>query len=329
MKKLIVLLCFLTGAVCFISAGLYINKKNAGMDEYVEMPVSKVESPELLSEINMTSYVSLPSSFSDVDIVEDLDNIEVTEENVDDVMYAQLMNTATHLATVEKNDVTLIMDYTITKDGSVKEVESGFKVGYENKSQFYDNNVYKALKGVAVGNPIRLEHVTFNNVEDAAVDLTITNVLDMPYPVTDKYIEKNTEYDSIYSMRAALMNDASGEAKETARQQTISKLIDIMMDQSTFIELPESLIMKELEALQKENKSATYDEAKKNLYKIFFIAAVIDKYDVATKTEIEERYGKLDEETREGFSKYESERMKYLLFEEDVVTYIYKQVQIS
>ena len=49
--------------------------------------VQKVKSPELLSDINMTQYVSLPASFSDIDIVEDLDNIEVTEYNVNDIIY--------------------------------------------------------------------------------------------------------------------------------------------------------------------------------------------------------------------------------------------------
>ena len=74
MKKIIVFLCFLAGAICFISAGLYINKEKAGIEDYVEQPSTKNNNPELLSEINMTQYVSLPASFYDVDIVEDIDN---------------------------------------------------------------------------------------------------------------------------------------------------------------------------------------------------------------------------------------------------------------
>ena len=71
MKKAIVFLCFFGGAACFISAGLYINKNNAGMINTTQESVQKVKSPELLSDINMTQYVSLPASFSDIDIVED------------------------------------------------------------------------------------------------------------------------------------------------------------------------------------------------------------------------------------------------------------------
>ena len=87
--------------------------------------------------------------------------------------------------------------------------------------------------------------------------------------------------------------------------------------------------MKELEVLQKENPDATYDEAKHSLYKIFFIASVIKNYDVATKTDMEKRYSKLDESETAGLSDYEVERKKYLLFEDDVVTCIYKKIQIN
>ena len=57
MKKAIVFVCFFAGAACFISAGLYINKQDAGLGTYTEEAVTKVKSPELLSQINMTQYV--------------------------------------------------------------------------------------------------------------------------------------------------------------------------------------------------------------------------------------------------------------------------------
>ena len=329
MKKAIVFFCFAAGAACFISAGLYINKQNAGLGEYVEEQVTKVKAPELLSEINMTQYVSLPASFSDIDIAEDLDNIDVTENNVDDVMYEQLMKTATHLATLGTTDELMIVDYTITQNGAVQEVKSNYKLGYSQNSKVYDETVYTALENAAIGDTVHIENATFNKYDNAVVDITISNIMDMPYPVTDAYISAHTEYDSVYTMRTALMNDSSGEAKRIAREHTINTLIDTMMDQTTFIKLPESLINKELEALQKDNPNATYEEAKHSLYKIFFIASVIKNYDVATKTDMEKRYARLDETETIGLSDYEVERKKYLLFEEDVVTCIYKKVQIS
>ena len=163
----------------------------------------------------------------------------------------------------------------------------------------------------------------------ATVDITISDILNMPYPVTDDYIQNNTEYDSVHDMCSALKNDASGEAKEIAREHTINSLIDTMMEQTTFIQLPESLIQRELEVLQKDDPNATYEQAKHSLYKIFFIASVIKNDGVATKTDLEKRYEKLDKSEKEGLSKYEIERKKYLLFEEDVVTSIYKKVQIN
>lgn len=330
MKKSIVFICFLAGAACFISAGLYINKQNAGMEYTEEAPVMKVKSPELLSEINMTQYVSLPASFSDIDIVEDLDDIEVTEDNVDDVIYEQLNKTASHMATVEADSsITIIMDYTVTQGNEVQDVKSGFKMAYDNESKIYDKTVYEALRGAAVGSSVHVEDAYFNGYENAVVDMTITDIIDMPYPVDDEYISNNTEYDSVYNMRTALINDSTGKAKEMAREHTINTLIDTMMNQTTFIKLPDSLIMKELAVLQKDNPNATYDEAKHSLYKIFFIAAVIKDYDVATKTDMENRYAKLDDAEKKDLSDYEIERKKYLLFEEDVVTCIYRKVQIS
>lgn len=329
MKKAIVFVCFFAGAACFISAGLYINKQDAGLGTYTEEAVTKVKSPELLSQINMTQYVSLPASFSDIDITEDLDNITVTEDNVDNVMYDQLLKTATHLGAVMNDGETLIADYTITQNNEVKEVKTNQMIGYSSSSKLYGEDVFQALANAAVGQAVHMENVTFDGYENAIVDMTITNIYDMPYPVTDDYIAGNTEYDSVYNMRLSLINDSSGEAKELARAHTISSLIDTMMSQTTFIKLPESLIMKELEVLQKENPDTTYDEAKHSLYKIFFIASVIKNYDVATKTDMEKRFAKQDEKDTAGLSDYEKERMKYLLFEDDVVTCIYKKIQIN
>ena len=329
MKKMVVFLCFLAGAACFISAGLYVNKEKAGLNEYAEQTVTKVKSPELLSEINMPQYVSLPASFYDIDIVEDLDNIEVTETNVDDVMYEQLLKSANYLQNVAGDGETLIVDYTITQGGAVQEVKSNYMLGYSKNTKAYDETVYNALKNMVIGSPVHVEGVTFNGYDNATVDITIINIIDMPYPVTDQYISQNTEYSNVYDMRTALINDSSGEAKKIAREHTISTLIDTMMDQTTFITLPESLINKEFEALQKDDPNATYEEAKHSLYKIFFIASVMKNYDVATKTDMEKRYAKLDASETNGLSAYEVERKKYLLFEEDVVTCIYKKVQIT
>ncbi len=330
MKKALVFFCFIAGAVCFLSAGLYINKQKAGLeDEYAQESVTKVKSPELLSEIKIPSYVSLPASFSDINIEEDLNNIDVTENNVDTVMYEQLFKTAQALQIIEGSDKTIIADYTITKDNQVQKVESGATIGYQDESSMYDENVYKGLQNAAIGKTLHFENVMFDGISDATLDITINAIYDMPYPVSDKYISENTEYKSVYDMKAALMNDASGEAKEIAREHTINTLIDTMMKQTTFIKLPESLVMKELEALQKENENATYDDAKHSLYKIFFIATVIDNYDIATKTDIEKRYANLDESERENLTSYEIERKKYLLFEEDVVICIYKKVSIQ
>lgn len=328
MKKAIVFICFLAGASCFISAGLYINRQNAGLESYEEQTI-KVKNPELLSEINMTQYVSLPASFADFDITEDLDDIKVTENNVEDIMYEQLMSTAKQLTYVSGDNETIVANYTVSQKDGKQEVKSNVKFGYSSSSTNYNDAVYDALNNAEVGTTVHAENASFFGYENATVDITVVRIYDMPYPVTDDYIKDNTEYKNVYDMKAALMNDSSGEAKRMAREHTISTLIDTMMSQTTFIKLPESLINKELEALQKEDPNATLEDARHGLYKIFFIAAVINDYDVATKTDMEKRYDKLDNSEKSELTPYEIERKKYLLFEDDVVTCIYKKVQVN
>lgn len=327
MKKIIVLLLFFGSAACFITAGLRMNRQEWGMLEQQETK-SNV-SPELLSDIDMASYVSLPASFANIDIVENLDDISVTEDNVDDVMYGQLLSSASHLGTVERDGIMLVMNYTITQGHEVKDVQSDYWIGYNSKSSQYDETVHEALFGVSPGTPVHMEGVFFKGVSDAIVDLTITDIYEMPYPVTDKYIKDKTEYSSVSDMRAELLNDANGEAKAMARQQTISGLIDSMLEQTTFVRLPESLVVKELEVLQAENPTATYDDAKYSLRRIFFIAAVIKNYDIAESADMDKRYENLPESEKSGLDEYSAERKKYLLYEEDVVTCIYRKINIS
>lgn len=328
MKKILMLLFFFAGAACFITAGLRFNRQQSGMLPTEERRPNSRQ-PELLSDVNMSAYVSLPASFSNIDIVENLDDISVTEDNVEDIMYEKLLDTATHLAKIDRENVMLVANYTITKDNAVQDVQSGFRFGYKSKSLLYDETVFKALAGTNVGTPIHLEHVFFNGNTDCNLDITVTEIFNMPYPVTDKYVSSKTEYSSVTKMKSELLNDASGEAKAIARRQTISSLIDIMMGQTTFIRLPDSLLVKELEVLQKDNPVATYDEAKDSLRRIFFIAAVIKEYNIATNADMEKRYNNLPETERLDLDEYSAERKKYQLYEEDVVTCIYRKVNIS
>lgn len=324
MKKMMVLLLFLAGAACFITAGAKLSGQNAGAEEAPR----KSGSPELLSDVNMPSYVSLPASFSNIDIVEDLDDIEVTEENADEVMYEQLISSAGKLSEVSE-DTLLLVNYTVTKNNEVEAVESGLRLGYSERSVLYDRTVYDTLNGLTAGSPVRLEGVFFNGYSDCTLDITVTDIYDMPYPVTDEYIKEKTEYESVSAMRSHLINDAGGEAKEIARENTISKLIDIMMDQTTFIRMPDSLVARELQLVQKDNPGATYDDAKRSLQRIFFIAAVISNYDIAAQSDMDKRFDNLPEAEKEGLDEYEAERQKYLLYEEDVVMCIYRKVNIS
>ena len=327
MKKVIVFLCFGTAAACLLTAAFQINKTKTGMDKYV-VTTNTVRNPELLSEINISSYVSLPASFEAVSIEEQADDMEINEENVDAIIFEQLLARAAKSEQV-KNDELLIVNYSVTSDNELVERETDYKLGYGYNSEEMDSDVYNSLKEASIGVPLHLEDVDFAGYEDVTLDIEIKDIYDMPYPVTDNYVKNNTEYSSLSDMRTRMLQDASDTATSLARNETIGSLISRMMKQTTFLSAPDSLVLKELEVLQKEDERATYEDAQDSLDKIMFIAAVLSKYDIADQADIQERFDSLPEDDRNEMSEYEAERQKYLLFEDDVTNYIYKKIKIQ
>lgn len=327
MKKFIVLVFFLIGGISLLSAALYINGSKIEPIEYVEEKVDTLNNPELLSEIKISSYVSLPAAFENISIEEKKEETSVSADNVEDAMYDQLIATAHHLESAKDNSL-LFISYTITKDDEYIESETDAWMGFK-KSKDMDDKIYTAIKEAKLNESVRVTDVMFNGHDGVTVDFQITDALDMPYPVTDQYIKKNTEYASIADMQAKLLQKSSRDVKTDAREKTLDTLIDEMVKQTTFVSVPDSLVEKELEVLQKENPSATIDEARKSMYRTLFIAAMIEKNEIASLAERQERFDALPLEEREQMTEYETERIKYLLFEEEVVTFIYKKIQIS
>ena len=100
-----------------------------------------------------------------------------------------------------------------------------------------------------------------------------------------------------------------------------------MIAKTTFITIPDSLCKEEYEVLQKEDPSSTYEDARESLKKIFFIATVVKEKGLATNEEIDKRAS--DIMSNEGLTQYEKERARYLLYEEDVTNYVYKNIKIE
>ena len=91
--------------------------------------VQKVKSPELLSDINMTQYVSLPASFSDIDIVEDGTTFE---ENA--IIKAKTVMEATG-SLVLADDSGLEVDYLNKEPGVYSARYMGENTSYRIKNQ--------------------------------------------------------------------------------------------------------------------------------------------------------------------------------------------------
>lgn len=327
MKKFIVLVFFLIGGTCLLSAALYINRSQIEPPEYVEEKIDTLRNPELLSEIKIESYVSLPAAFEDISIKEEKEETSVTENNVEEVMYNQLVATAHHLDSVKDNAL-LFITYTITKDEEFITSETDYWMNFKMSDKI-DDQAYNAIKEAPLNESVRMSDVLFDGYEGVTVDFQITDILDMPYPVTDQYIKKNTEYASVADMQAKLLQYSSSDVKTDAREKTLDSLIDKMVKQTTFISVPDSLAKKELEVIKKEKPSATMEDAQESLYRTLFIAAMIEKNEIASLAERQERFEDLPLDERKKMTEYETERAKYMLFEEEVVTFIYKKIQIS
>lgn len=324
-KKLLMLGMFFVAAVCLLSAGFYINREEAGMQDSQTTQIKKRE-PELLSDIDLASYASLPAAFEAVTISETSENVKITQDNVEEVMYKQLFATASHPDTIEAG-CSIKVDFSLTQNGQISDRETGYIIGYDTNNM--SQNVYDALKDKGVGATIHVEDATFAGKGSGIVDISVSDIYGMPYPVTDKYVAQNTEYASVSDMEAKLIQNAESTVRQQTREQTLSGLIDAMMKQSTFVTAPDSLTIKELEVLKKDNPDATYSDAQHSFYRLAFIAAMLKKYDIADASEMERRYAALPQEKRDNYTQYEAEREKYLLFEDDVTNYIYRKVQIA
>lgn len=322
MRRAVAFFLYLTAAVFFTAAA---------MPAHTEIRQTQSAAPEqaqtLLSQVPVKSYVSLPASFQAIRIQETVPTSDVTEDNVNDVMYDTLLDSAQSLDVVQDGCM-VVMDFTITQGGTFMTRESDYRYGVSQKAS--GDTIFHALDGIPNGSTVRAENVDFDGYEDCTVDMTINHIYAMPYPVTDEYVRQNTQYGSIQEMRQALIANGKGQLKEQARQETLASLIDESMKQTTFVTPPKSLVMQELSVLQKTNPTATYTDAEQSTYRLLFIKAMIDKYSLATDDEMEARLeSEIDENTRNAMSDYEKEREKYLLFEDDVTNYIYKNVQIE
>lgn len=322
MKQKISIVCFLLAVVMLGMAYFY-----ADATEEVEHTSIRT-APVLFSEIDPLQYVSLPVLES-ITIYEDFKETESVSENEEKYMnaFGMLVQSSERLSEVRK-DCTVIINVMISKDGEFLKRCTEIPIGMKKDS--LDERIYDSLINRKNGESMYISDVSFMDETGVDVSISIVSILNMPYPVTDQYMKSHTEYDSFDEMVRKLEERKQSEKRESQREETIHSLLETVINKTTFVSIPESLTGQEFQVLKKENPSIYYSEAEKSIKRLLVIDAFLKKYQIANKEDMDKRWNHYLEENpmAEGIIDYEKERLNILLYEEDVVNLIYKNVEI-
>jgi uncharacterized protein (UPF0216 family) len=286
--------------------------------------MSSASSPVLFSQVSdISSYVSLP-------VLEGMQVEEVVEEkNYDDtekeIVYTLLKN-AGELKKVSE-ECTVSMDFTISQKGKFVERKKNYLVGIGNRT--LDPDIEEKLIGMKPGDSADLGKVEeFLKYKNKEVYVKVNAVYNIEYPITDDYMQKNTEYSSLDDMVRGTINKDKQQNRTQRREKTMGELLDRVLEKTTFVSIPDSLIEEELKVLDKDGEKHTFKEAEQSLKKVFLIEAVNEKYKLVSAAEMEKRAKDVIESSNAEYSEYEKQRLQYLECEEDVVNFLYKTIDI-
>lgn len=318
MKKILTGVCFILGISC-IAAALYTSKT-----EDTTVTAKEYVKPTLLSQIDVDDYVVLPV----------LEGVTVSQnqteqedyDNLEKKLILEIISSAPDLECIEKKG-TIIADYTVSNNGNIKEFKDSILGIGTNQ---IPEKLEKALLGAKKGISINVEGLSgFYEDKNVDVYMTVKSIHDIEYPIPDSYMKSHTEYGSISEMVRATVNKKENEKIESSRQDTLEQLLDIVLEKTSFTELPESLVEEESLVLEKEGQEdITYQSAEKSLRKLLLLKSLIEKNSIISVNEMETRLQEYEESEQIKLSEYEREREMLLLAEKDVVNYLYKQVEI-
>ena len=312
-------LFLLLGVGCLGVAGF-----SAYQDRVISPQMSSASSPGLFSQVSdISSYVSLP-------VLEGMQVEEVVEEkNYDDTekeIVDTLLKNAGELKKVSE-ECTVSMDFTISQKGKFVERKKNYLVGIGNRT--LDPDIEEKLIGMKPGDSADLGKVEeFLKYKNKEVYVKINAVYNIEYPITDDYMQKNTEYSSLDDMVRGTINKDKQQNRTQRREKTMGELLDRVLEKTTFVSIPDSLIEEELKVLDKDGEKHTFKEAEQSLKKIFLIEAVNEKYKLVSAAEMEKRAEDVISSSDEEYSEYEKQRLQYLECEEDVVNFLYKTIDI-
>lgn len=312
-------LFLLLGVGCLGVAGF-----SAYQDRVISHQMSSASSPVLFSQVSdISSYVSLP-------VLEGMQVEEVVEEkNYDDTekeIVDTLLKNAGELKKVSE-ECTVSMDFTISQKGKFVERKKNYLVGIGNRT--LDPDIEEKLIGMKPGDSADLGKVEeFLKYKNKEVYVKVNAVYNIEYPITDDYMQKNTEYSSLDDMVRGTINKDKQQNRTQRREKTMGELLDRVLEKTTFVSIPDSLIEEELKVLDKDGEKHTFKEAEQSLKKVFLIEAVNEKYKLVSAAEMEKRAKDVIESSNAEYSEYEKQRLQYLECEEDVVNFLYKTIDI-
>ena len=284
-------LFLLLGVGCLGVAGF-----SAYQDRVISPQVSSASSPVLFSQVSdISSYVSLLKNAGELK--------KVSEE------------------------CTVSMDFTISQKGKFVERKKNYLVGIGNRT--LDPDIEEKLIGMKPGDSADLGKVEeFLKYKNKEVYVKVNAVYNIEYPITDDYMQKNTEYSSLDDMVRGTINKDKQQNRTQRREKTMGELLDRVLEKTTFVSIPDSLIEEELKVLDKDGEKHTFKEAEQSLKKVFLIEAVNEKYKLVSAAEMEKRAKDVIDSSNAEYSEYEKQRLQYLECEEDVVNFLYKTIDI-
>lgn len=278
----------------------------------------------LISELKTEQYVSLPVLEGMIILEDAAMHTDLSEKEA----YEMLFQSAKRINVVE-GECTVIANCTLSKNGLFVERFTAYPIGIH---KLHTSEVIEdALSGKENGSVVKVEGISFEGNTGIDLSITITEILDMPYPVSNTYMKKHTEYSSLEDMKRKQENRVNQESMHYTRQDTMSRLLTEVITNTTFMELPQVLIEQEFQLLKNENPDALYSEAREQLKKLLVIHVILENYDLTSEADAENRYRTYIEKygKKDAMSEYEKERLMLLLYEEDVVNLIYKKVEIQ
>lgn len=313
------MICFALGTASLALSALRPLLKD--IDTNISIP----KDIETMNEISYEEYVSLPV----------LDSLEITEnqktaEQADESTVLGILLEDAKISDSAEDECTVMADITILKNENEIKKKEDVPIGLSNtENTGIPEELLSALSDCKKGDILTVGPLEeYEGAKYVDIKVNVKEIYQIPYPVTDEYMTEHTEYKSFQEMINRINTDRQSEVREKIRGKTLSKLLDEAISRTTFLDFPSSLCKKEYEILREEDSEATYSDAKESLKKIFFLASMIKKYDLATEEEINSKVSEYCKINNVNLSGYERERVSYMLFEDRVTNLLYKKAEI-